>query len=197
MSLLLRLSVIIFTCTPFILNAQDTTKTTPWFFDDGGISKSRNTISIDLIGFVKNEYSLYWEHRYARAFSIELGAGIASKNYKFYFPIEPLSIDNLNFKANNPGLSLSAVQKITDLRRHYIQSLQVGVYHHRFTEVNITDCIIGGGFRVIIGNRATVEFSTGIGARFQHSNDGVSYVFSSTDKIALVAILNLKVGYQL
>lgn len=94
-----------FMLAPFLpCMAQDTPTPIPWYFDDGGISTSKNIIKIDPLGVAQGEYGLTWERFYYKILTVEISAGILSKQYKYKFLLDGLISDWYNnFNPEKPG----------------------------------------------------------------------------------------------
>jgi len=195
--MILRILYLILLLEPFVLSAQDSTKATPWFFDDGGISKSRNTVSINPLGIYRGEYCIYWENRCTRHYSFEVGGGVLSQKYDFHFLSLLPENFRLDFKPSKPGLSVSLIQKLKNpgMLNHF--SSQLGINFRGFSELIVADIFLSEGFKYFVFDRICTEINIGLGYRFQHSRDKTSGIFELNDKLQILIPISLRIGYLL
>ncbi|MEI6575732.1 MAG: hypothetical protein WCO63_06085 [Bacteroidota bacterium] len=181
-----------------LCKAQDSVSLTPWYFDDGGISKAKNMVTIDLWQTFRGEYAITYERRYWKYLGTEISAGLLSKQYHFYSPIGIFDTEwyNTDFHPASTGWSLGIAEKIYFSEDHSGVFWLLSARHLQFQEAQTNDFAMGGGYQFVIGNRFAVELGASIGIRYQKSLNLTSHILVDyDDKLIPIVPLTIKIGY--
>lgn len=140
------------------------------YFDDGGISESRNIIKLNVLSTVNGDVPFNYERILNDAFSIEVGIGLL---LPYYYPEEPQLYYN---KVNNtePGLGYSLMVMP---RFYYLHSapevFYTGVQWRRRSfyrggeNIIRNDITVNYGIQFVLGRRILLDGSIGVGFRFK------------------------------
>ena len=153
-----------------VIAQNDSIQDNAYYFDDGGISESKNLFKINVLSIVNGDLPVYYERILGNSFSIEVGAGIL---LPYYIPELPnllsgeSEIENPDFghslwihpkyyiQHEAPELNYIGVQF---RRRYYNQDDQPIIY---------TDLTINFGLQLILGKRFVFDYNLGIGFRYK------------------------------
>lgn len=137
------------------------------YFDDKGLSTSKNILKLNLSSIIVGDYSLMYERLLGESFRIEIGFGVLASYYTKEFPYHfigetPLSSNpsgGYSFSFSPRTVSDNIILGIKYRRR---------VYFLQTEEYIFNDYIIYGGYQLITSKKIVLEVITGIGLRFSN-----------------------------
>ena len=173
---------------------SDSTRNASWYFDDGGISESKNILKINVLSVITGDLPLYYERVISRSFTIEVGAGLL---FPYFIPNSIQNeFDSEPLESPDIGYSIWIHPKIY-LRQEAPELDYIGVQYRKRTyrqngESNsLTDITLNGGLQIMPLSRMVFDFNIGLGISFNDENST-----APEDRIAGVAFpIGVKIGY--
>ena len=153
-----------------VIAQNDSIQDNSYYFDDGGISESKNLVKINVLSIVNGDLPVYYERIIGKSFSIEFGAGIL---LPYYIPELPqLFLDEPEIENPDFGHSLWIHPK------YYIQHeapelnyLGIQFRRRSYTQDNqaiiFTDLTFNYGLQLIVGKRLVFDYNVGVGFRYK------------------------------
>ena len=153
-----------------VIAQNDSIQDNSYYFDDGGISESKNLVKINVLSIVNGDLPVYYERIIGKSFSIEFGAGIL---LPYYIPELPqLFLDEPEIENPDFGHSLWIHPK------YYIQHeapelnyLGIQFRRRSYTQDNqaiiFTDLTFNYGLQLILGKRFVFDYNVGVGFSFK------------------------------
>ena len=165
-----------------------------YYFDDAGISKSKNIIKTDIISLIHGDFPIIYERAVTDKIGIETGIGILLPYYVHDFL--PLIFNGAPAFTNSKfGYRVSFNTKFysdTSLEKKYIEVL---LKLRHFENLILIDHSIGFGKQIIIKDRLAFDVSLGIDLRFQESLDDNTYLYNKLSPLTLIFPLIIELGY--
>lgn len=184
----------------FYIKAQ--TSDIDYYFDDGGISTSKNNLKINLLTPVNGAYSLSCEHFFTRKLAIEMGATYLAS---YYIPeisnLKGLGSADMDFQTIG-GVGYIFQPKLYHqlYQSHQLQRYFSVLFRQRFYQLienqqrTHTDMGLVVGLYQDFGSRITLDYSTG----FAYRTYSYSYAMDSNDiKSNFIGILTVKIGIKI
>lgn len=173
----------------FIIAQESDTTNIFYYFDDGGISNSRNVVKFNTLSILNGDLPVYYEVALNNAFTLEVGAGIL---LPYYFPKLNFFYDE-DFKINNPdfGYSIWVHPKFYG-KREAPQNYYIGIQYRRRNfnqdnqEIVYVDYTFNVGMQLIMKDRLIFDYNVGVG----YKKD-----IKDTNSIFAVMPIGIKLGY--
>lgn len=175
------------------------------FLDDGGRSKASDIIKTDIPEYFKANIPLIWEHRFSNFLAIQTGIGLLTNDFlpPSYTPKYSVA-DRKMFEHLKGGYSIliSPVFYKAGFESYHLE-LPFKFHHYLGQALSYEfDCI--AGFQWFLTRRIALDIDVGVGIGFEHSLDGVSYIYDPTinnidlyggEGIRFIIPLSIKLGY--
>lgn len=168
------------------------------FFDDGGISGSKNIVKLNIASVVTGDYAISIERVIRSNWSLEAGVG---KLASYYNPdlYEYFQDDLEDIQLTNPegGYSYTISPKYYYLDDAPFEAYTAFEYRHRHfkyrnaTSIYVNDYTFNYGFQFILYQKLMMDINWGLGFRFKRlEKDNYQ---EETNNITMP--LNVKMGY--
>lgn len=187
--------LVVFFANNIIIAQNDSTDNMSYYFDDGGISESRNILKLNVLSTINGDVSMSYERIFNPSFGLEVGLGVIVPFYITEFPYFLLGDEPIT----DPTFGYSVCFQ----PRYYLfgeapELIYIGLlvrerkYVYNDENIVLTDLVLNYGGQYSIGRRMTFDYSFGIGIRANENK--FSFKFDDLDFVMPCAI---KFGYLL
>jgi hypothetical protein len=187
------LLLIIFFLIQPTLKAQDKENDPSYYFQDKGISSSKNIIKMDLLSLLRGNVGLNYERVLNKTLTIESGLGL---RVGYFFPDFTLPYMGQPEIFQGSALTFMIQPKFYFYRAPERKYVGICYQLTRFSQLQSHDYTIQLGTQLIKGKRLIMDAAFGFGIRFQDVEIEPPFYNPGKD-FFLVFPLNFKIGYLL
>lgn len=167
------------------------------YFDDGGVSESKNILKINLASALNGDISVHYERAVASNVSIEVGVGKLLPFYNFELP--KLYESDFGIKDPDNGFSWSLQSKFYVWSQNTLEEGYAGfqISQRRYaTTSTYTDLTMNYGVQLLLGKGFIVDLGIGIGGRFREVKDeAIKLREEDLREKQLIYPINIKTGF--
>ena len=199
MKKIIILSVFVYTCSACFSQIN----TIGNYLDDKGRTEAKNIIKTNITEILQANIPIIWEHRFND--NIALQSGVGWLTYNFFKPI--IRPDEINYPLNEHivggvSLYLQPIYYLINFESIYTGiSFQYKQYGNQASSIEYALCL---GKQWLLGRHLAADIEVGIGANYEYSLDGQSYIYNpkildtelaQSFRMRSTFLISLKLGY--